>query len=198
MKIDKNIVLAKKDLRKKIIALRDALPESKRNIKSKVIALKFLETKKYEKITNILLFHPFGSEIDTRPIIFDALQKNKRVMLPKIIGKDYIGLYYITDPDRDLEPGTYNIMEPSSLCKRALPPEIELAVIPGVCFDRAFNRLGYGGGFYDRLIPQIKKDVLKISLCFDMQLVENIPVCDYDKKVNVIITEKTILKDSAR
>ncbi len=196
MKTDRNIVLAKKNLRKKLIALRDALPENQRNVKSRVIASKFLNIKNYEEAKNILLFYPFGSEIDTRLIIFDALQKNKKVILPKIIAKKYIELYFVGDLKKELKPGTYNIMEPSSLCQRAFPEEVDLAVIPGVCFDKNFNRLGYGGGFYDQLIPQLRKMTLKISPCFDMQLVENIPVYAYDMKINVIITEKKILKDS--
>ena len=196
MKTDRNIVSAKKNLRKKIISQRDALPESLRNEKSRVTSLKFLNIKNYKEAKNILLFYPFGSEIDTRLIISDALQKKKKIILPKIISKINLGLYFVGNPEEELELGLFGIMEPSAKCRKAFPEEADLAVIPGVCFDEDFNRLGYGGGFYDRLIPQLKKEVLKISLCFAMQLVENIPVSTYDMKINMILTEKRLLKDS--
>lgn len=194
MKTDSDIELSKKNLRKRIISLRDSVSRNLRDIKSRIIALKLFESEYYKNAGCILLFYSFGSEVDTRPVIDNALSDNKRIILPRIKDKNIIETYFVTNPEKELQSGYFGIMEPvPERCKKASPGEADLALIPGVCFDRKLNRLGYGGGFYDRLIPELNKEVLKISLCFDMQVIENVPVSDYDMKIDMIITEKEIL-----
>jgi 5-formyltetrahydrofolate cyclo-ligase len=194
MKTDRDIELSKKKLRKRIISLRDSVSENLRDSRSRIIALKLFEIEYYKNAECILLFYSFGSEISTRSIIDNALSDSKRIMLPRIKDKNIIETYFIANPEKDLQSGYFGIMEPvPERCKKASPKEADLAIIPGVCFDRNLNRLGYGGGFYDRIIPELNKEVLKISLCFDMQVIENVPVSDYDMKIDMIITEKEIL-----
>jgi len=196
MKIDKKLELNKKFLRKKIINLRDSMSSLEREEKSKVIASKLFNIEKYKKAKFILLFYPFGSEINTRIVIKHSLLLGKKVALPKVIGKNKLEAYLVTDPDKELEHGFLEIMEPDTKkCNKADIKDIELAIIPGVCFDTNFNRLGYGGGFYDHLISSLDKKALKISLCFEAQLIENVPVYNYDKKIDMIITEKRILSN---
>ncbi|MDD3520185.1 MAG: 5-formyltetrahydrofolate cyclo-ligase [Actinomycetota bacterium] len=193
MKISKDIELNKKKLRKKIIDLRDSIPENRRSVYSEIIASKLLKNVKYKESSCILLFYPFGSEVDTRIIINDLLSCNKKIILPKVTDKNIIETYFVNNPLEELEPGYSGIMEPTAQkCNKASIKEADLAIIPGVCFDRNFNRLGYGGGFYDKIIPKLNKNVLKISLCFEIQLIENVPVCAYDMKIDMIITEKNI------
>ncbi|HAX18473.1 MAG TPA: 5-formyltetrahydrofolate cyclo-ligase [Actinobacteria bacterium] len=194
MKTSADIELNKKNLRKKIISLRDSIPEDQRNKKSRLIALKLFKNRKYRESECILFFYPFGSEVDTRLIISHSLCRNKRIILPKVSENNNIETYFVKNPEKELKPGYFGIMEPDiQKCRKAALKEIDLAVIPGVCFDKHFNRLGYGGGFYDRLILQLDKNILKISLCFDIQLIENVPMSPYDMKVDMIITEKEIL-----
>jgi glycosyltransferase involved in cell wall biosynthesis len=84
-------------------------------------------------------------------------------------------------------------MEPvPELCKHAEIPDIDLAIVPGVCFDKNLKRLGYGGGFYDKLLPLLNNNVKKIALCFEMQMLPEIPISNYDIKVDEIITESNI------
>ncbi|MGM0367127.1 MAG: 5-formyltetrahydrofolate cyclo-ligase [Actinomycetota bacterium] len=183
---------SKKDLRQKIQKLRDTLPENIRKEKSKIIAEKFTSTAEYCQSKKILLYYPFRSEIDTTIIIKKAIEDNKEVALPKVENSK-LDIFLVSAISRQLERGSYNIMEPiKSFCKKVRLREIDLAVVPGVGFDRKFNRLGYGGGFYDRLLPSLRKDVKKIALCFDMQMVPSIPTSVHDVKVDVIITESNI------
>lgn len=84
-------------------------------------------------------------------------------------------------------------MEPTaSLCRPAKISDIDLAVVPGVGFDKNLNRLGYGGGFYDKLLLNIPDTVKKIALCFDIQVVDRIPVSKNDIKVDLLITNTRI------
>ena len=187
----------KKLLRKKIQLDRDSLPDEERAEKSRIITGKFFDSEEYKKAGNILIYYPFRSEIDTTIVIKEALDDGKRIILPKV-NDETLKLYFVSDPSSQLRRGSFEIMEPvDSICSPAEPDQIDLAVIPGVCFDRNLNRMGYGGGFYDRLIPLIPRDVKKIALCFDLQMVKEVPVSKYDIKINRIITESAVYESGS-
>ncbi len=189
---DKEIILEKKKLRKYIQDKRDALSIKEREIKSRAAAEKFFSTKDYIKARNILICYPFRSEINTKIIIEDALNKGKKIILPRV-DKNKLNLYFVNNLKDKLGKGAYGIMEPDPLlCKRTKAADIDLAVTPGIGFDKNFNRLGYGGGFFDRLFPYLPKRAKKVALCFDIQVMPNIPVAKNDKKIDILITESKI------
>jgi len=183
----------KKELRRYIQDKRDNLSLKEREKRSKEAAKKFISTKYYIKAKSILIYYPFRSEIDTTIIIKDALSKDKKIILPKVDNNE-LSLYFVNDISVQLKKGNYCIMEPvPSLCRCAKVTDIDLAVMPGVCFDKSLNRLGYGGGFYDKLLSYLPNRVKKISLCFDIQVLsKNIPTSKNDKKIDILITESTI------
>ena len=183
----------KRKLRKYIQNKRDCLSLKEREKRSKEAIEKFISTKYYIKAKSILIYYPFRSEIDTTIIIKDALSKDKKIILPKVDNNE-LSLYFVNDISVQLEKGNYSIMEPvPSLCRCAKVTDIDLAVMPGVCFDKSLNRLGYGGGFYDKLLSYLPNRVKKISLCFDIQVLsKNIPTSKNDKKIDILITESTI------
>ena len=188
----KTINRSKKAIRKSIQEKRDSLAPELRLDKSYIIARKFLGLKEYRKSGKILAYFPFRSEIDTRVIIKEALRQGKAVALPRV-NKKRLDLYYIKSLPGDLKPGSYDIMEPiPSKCTRALPGEMDLVITPGVCFDQKMNRLGYGGGFYDRLLREIPSHIPRVALAFDLQIVDCIPVSEHDLKINILITESVI------
>ncbi|MGM0365121.1 MAG: 5-formyltetrahydrofolate cyclo-ligase [Actinomycetota bacterium] len=179
----------KKKLRENIQKARDGLSPEKRQEKSREIANIFFKSSYYRKAGVILAYHPFRSEIDTTAVIRKALTDRKKVILPRVEHKR-LKLYYVQDPKSQLEPGTYGIMEP--VRDKSVPAgsaEVDLALVPGVAFDRNMNRLGYGGGFYDRLLPRLDPGVKKVALCFNLQLVPEVPALEHDIKIDVIITE---------
>lgn len=189
---DKEIILEKKKLRKYIQDKRDALSIKEREIKSKAATEKFFSIKDYIKAKNILICYPFRSEINTKIIIEDALNKGKKIILPKV-DKNKLNLYFVNNLKDQLEKGAYGIMEPTPpFCERARVTDIDLAVIPGIGFDKNFNRLGYGGGFFDRLFPYLPKRAKKMALCFDIQVMPKIPVAKNDRKIDILITESKI------
>ncbi len=161
-----------------------------RREKSKIIAGRFTSLPEYKTAKTILLYYPFRSEPDIRIIIDKALCDGKKVVLPKVEG-NILKLYYVNDIAAQLKSGAFGIMEPDKdKCKEAALDEIELALVPGVCFDRYLNRLGYGGGFYDRLLPFLPASAKKISVCFQKQMIDKIPSGKYDIAVDMVITEE--------
>ena len=188
----------KKTIRKIIQAARDRIPLKERLKKTKQIAEKFIQTDEYRRAKTILIYYPFRSELDTTIIIKKACKDNKNIILPRVFGKD-LNLYLVENLKTQLKKGSYSIMEPViSLCKPVIISDIDLAVIPGVCFDKDLNRIGYGGGFYDRLLPKLNKDVIKVALCFEMQIIDRIPVSESDVKVDKIITESNIYESEIK
>jgi 5-formyltetrahydrofolate cyclo-ligase len=184
----------KKELRKKIQNRRDNLSVQYRKKRSKIIAEKFLNTDYYINSSNILIYYPFRSEIDVTIIIKEALKNKKNIILPRIYNRQ-LKLFYVNDLEKQLEKGTYNIMEPTiDLCMPAEISDIDLVVVPGVGFDKKLNRLGYGGGFYDKLLLRIPKEVKKIALCFDIQVVDSIPASKNDVRVDLLITDAKIYR----
>ena len=181
--------LLKRKLRKEIREKRDSIKITDRKKISKIIAEKFFKTGFYTGSDKILAYYPFGSEIDTAIIIRRALKNNKKIILPKVYGRE-LKLYYVNKLSEQLEKGKYGILEPiSSLCRPAGVKDIDLAVIPGLGFDKDLNRLGYGKGFFDRFLRLLPEEVKKIALCFDVQVIGNIPVSEYDIKIDLLITE---------
>jgi len=179
-------------LRKKIQQIRDCLSEKERIAASEKIADRFFKTKEYRNAKNIFIFYPFRSEIDTTIIIKKAVSDGKRIILPKVAGEK-LKLFFIDKASKQLKPGAYGIMEPcEDKCKQAKISQINLAVIPGICFDRNCNRLGYGRGFYDKIIPQLPVKTKRIALCFHIQMIKKVPVERHDSKVDKIITEENI------
>lgn len=184
--------LLKKELRKRIQNKRNSLPIWDRKKRSKIIAEKFFGTAYYNNSNNILIFYPFRSEVDVTIIIRHALKNKKNIILPRIHDQE-LKLFYVDNLKKQLERGAYGIMEPIiGLCRPAKISDIDLVVVPGISFDKNLNRLGYGGGYYDKLLLHIPEGVKKIALCFDIQVVDSIPVSEHDIKVDILITDTKI------
>ena len=152
--------------------------------------LKFLEKKKI-KSKIIGGYYPFNYELDILNIL-EALEKRKYILsLPKIAKNNEMDFFQWSSKD-PLKINKYGIPETTS--KKKIYPRIFL--IPMVGFDGKLNRLGYGGGFYDRYLSKVqdKYKIVKIGVCFSFQKISNIPVNNYDIKLDYIITEKKIIE----
>lgn len=191
-KSSKTIQCLKKDIRQKVREKIKNLPAGYREKSSRLIAEKFLHSAHYINSKNILIYYPSGCEVDTTVIIGDALKSRKNIILPRVCNKE-LELYFVSDPGTQLEKGAYRIMEPiAGLCRPAKISDIDLIIVPGISFDKNFNRLGQGGGYFDRFLPRLTEKVKKIALCFDIQIVNTLPVLEHDIKVDIIITESMI------
>jgi 5-formyltetrahydrofolate cyclo-ligase len=118
-----------------------------------------------------------------------ALAEGKRVVLPRVKGKE-LELLEIEDYDQDVAPGIWGIPEPERGRSMELK-DIGLIVMPGAVFDVRGNRIGYGGGFYDKLLPLYTGRT--IALAFELQIIPEVPAAAHDIPVHMIITEKRII-----
>ena len=140
---------------------------------------------------NIGGYYPLNFEIDSLAILYLLEKKNYNISLPKIEKKNQMNFLQWSS-NEPLKINKYGIPQPIS-AKIVFP---DILLIPLVAYDKNLNRLGYGGGFYDRYINKIekRKKVIKIGLAFSYQKVKIIPINQYDKKLDYVITEKQILK----
>jgi 5-formyltetrahydrofolate cyclo-ligase len=186
----------KKAMRKKIIELRDQYTSEEIKEKSKLIAANLFCIPEYQLAKSVMFFITFGSEVDTREMVEETIQRNKAVLVPKALPETRELIpSLLLDYDKDLEPGAYNIPEPRKSSLRPYKPDtIDLLLVPGVAFDQSGNRLGYGGGYYDRFFELLKPKTPLVALVFDMQICESIPVEKWDHPVDVIVTEKRIIR----
>jgi len=174
----------KSEIRKKIIQLRKKNYFKDLSISSSKL-LKFLEK---EKIKNKIIggYYPYNFEVDTIDILKKLEKKNYMISLPKINKSSKMNFYQWSFKD-PLSINIYGIPEPISN-KRVYP---EVLLVPLVAYDNKLNRLGYGGGFYDRYISNIQnnKKIIKIGLGFSFQKIDKLPLNQHDKKLDYIINE---------
>lgn len=192
----------KKDLRKEILALRDTLTLEARIEKSRIITEKVIRHEKFQEADKVLLFASFRSEVDTTEIFKVAIAMGKEVYFPRVEGKEME--FYRIEKETDLIEGYRGIREPKGEAstrfavnpKAGDAPKI-LVIMPGAVFDADGNRIGYGGGYYDKFLLRLEttieqKNLYKIALAFECQMVEkNIIIKElHDKNPDIVITEK--------
>jgi 5-formyltetrahydrofolate cyclo-ligase len=155
--------------------------------KSKIIQEFVINTEEFQQAEVVGTYFAFGSEVTTELIIGRAKTLDKKIALPRV-EEDKITFYELSST-KSLIKGKFGILEP--------PPyghlsEIDLLIVPGIAFDKKGNRLGYGKGFYDRLLLSGKRTTFSIGLAYSFQLVENLPYDLYDKRLDAIASEDGI------
>ena len=180
--------MLKSKLRKKVLKIRKVA--NKNNLKIDFNKVFSLIKKNYLIKKSIGGYFPVNYEVDDLEILKEFAKKNYQISLP-VIKKNFNMDFYKWSFDDPLKINQYGIPEPNS--KKLIYPDVIL--VPLVAFDNNLNRLGYGGGYYDRVIKKLSKTkkILKIGLAFSIQKINSVPVTKYDKKLDYIITDKYIL-----
>lgn len=178
----------KKELRKEIIKKRDELDCTEKKIKDKKIIEKLKGTKEYKEAKEIFIYIGFGSEINTKILIEDALEDGKEVCVPKVINKEMV--FIKINSLENLVTSNYGILEPVGDKNNFNVDNLGLIIMPGLAFDKQGNRLGYGGGYYDKFLSNNKINVKKIALAYNFQILDKVPSEEHDIKVDSIITEE--------
>jgi len=178
----------KSKLRKKILKIREK--NNKKNIR--IDFNKIIKILKKEKMTKKIIggYYPVNFEVDDLELL-KKFEKNRfNISLP-VIKKNFQMNFYRWSFSELLKVNKYGIPEPET--KNIVYPDILL--IPLVAFDKNLNRLGYGGGYYDRLIEKLskKKNIIKIGLALPVQKIDKVPINIYDQKLDYILTNKYII-----
>ena len=170
----------KQELRTKYLKIRNDI--SNKDIKSDIIFNKIINTSEYQSANTVALYKNLISEVDTNKLIDYTLTIGKTVSLPRV--EDNNLNFYKVDKQTLLIKSNFGVFEPIS--NQVIPKEnIDLIIVPGVCFDKNNNRLGFGKGYYDRYLMNTK--MKKIGICFIEQLTNNIPADSNDVKMDLII-----------
>lgn len=187
----------KKELRKKYLHMRSSIPKSEIIEKSHTIIQKLVKTDYYRHANVIMTYVDFKNEVVTRDFMQVALDDGQRIVVPVTdTASRKLYLSEIKDIRHELGPGTYGVLEPKKEFIREVSiDELDLILVPGLVYDMRGYRIGYGGGYYDRLLRNINKKTKTIGLAFDFQLVPMLVVESHDQKVDIIITEKRIIHD---
>jgi 5-formyltetrahydrofolate cyclo-ligase len=192
---DLNMKEDRQELRQKILGTRDGLSESDRYTKSISVMHNFWTLLEREQWSTLFIYVNFRSEVETEELIKRCIKGGIRVAVP-LVDASAVNMipFLISDPERDLKPGYYNIPEPDpQKALRVAAAEIDAAVIPGSVFDIHGGRLGYGGGYYDRFLLNDAPQAKRIGFAFELQVVEKVPLEPHDQPLDILITEKRIV-----
>lgn len=183
---------AKRAVRARVLAERDAVSASERDRATACIVDHVLSLPEVGRASTVMAFWSFGSEPDTLPLIEALDSRGVRVALPRIVGGDIEAYAYA--PGDAVTTTSFGASEPST--GDALDPSaIDVVVTPAVAFDRSGRRVGYGGGFYDRFFPRTRPDTLRVGIGFDLQLVEeDLPSGHFDLGLDGVVTESGVLR----
>jgi len=183
----------KQEIRKKILVLRNGMTQDEIAAKSGEIVRRLLELPEIRESSTLMVYLSFGSEVQTDGILRWAWGKGKRIVVPRC-RPDEKGLRpCLLSGFSELETGHYGIREPKAEQVRAVPAgEIDVVLVPAVAFDRRGFRAGYGGGYYDRFLPEAPRAV-RIGAAFTCQMVGRIPTGPHDIPVDRIVTEEGII-----
>ncbi|MCL1935902.1 MAG: 5-formyltetrahydrofolate cyclo-ligase [Defluviitaleaceae bacterium] len=187
----------KQTLRKQIKQSLNKMTENERKEKSNKIANKLFETEEFKNADVIGITISFKTEVRTKEIIEKCFELKKIVAVPKIdISNKKMYFYEIKNfyyLEKNITKNNIILTEPNiNICKKIESNQINLLIVPGLLFDENFNRLGYGGGFYDRFLD--KNYLPNISIAYQIQVVKEIPIELHDKKINSILTENNFYK----
>ena len=185
-------------IRRVVLGVRDAIAPETRAAKNSLTKERLLALPRFLHARVIFFFASFRSEVSTGPLMEESLKRGKRVVVPRVDrDSKSLKLYEITALS-ELVPGYMGIPEPEvSEERRRDINDADLVIMPGAAFDTHGNRLGYGGGYYDRLLSGLVKNIPLIAIAYEEQIIESVPVGPHDIRVHVIVTDSRTIECAA-
>lgn len=181
----------KRTVRQQMIEARLGLGPDERAERSRRAQMALVQSAWFQQASLVMLYLPFRGEVETALVAEAARAAGKRLVLPRVatrpVKKLWLHLW-------EGEPvvGTYGILEPAQSWPLVEPGEVDLVVVPGVAFDRQGTRLGYGGGYYDRTLPLMKRARF-VALAYGFQVVNALPAAPHDVPLHGIATEEGLI-----
>jgi 5-formyltetrahydrofolate cyclo-ligase len=175
----------KRTLRHQLTQRRDHLSPSKREQAAQTVVTRIASLADYQRADTVLTYMSFGSELSTADLVQRILQDGKQLVLPRMVGKR-LTLHRVSDPETDTVPGCWGIPEPTANLKEVAARDISLFLLPGLGFDIDGGRIGYGRGFFDRLLAD--SNGIRAGIGYDEQLLPAVPMAPWDQRLNWVIT----------
>lgn len=184
-------------LRRRILGARDKMPAAVRLNRSDAVWKRLVEVPAYQTAPLALFFITHGTEVETAMMRRLSRELGIAVAAPRSEPGSHSMRFHLLEDDEAMVPGAYGILQP--------PPEAPLAVltpdtvvlVPGAVFDRKGNRLGFGGGYYDRWLSGEGKGLATVGLAFREQVVEAVPVQPHDVPVDLLVTDEEVVDCAA-
>ncbi|HCW22854.1 MAG TPA: 5-formyltetrahydrofolate cyclo-ligase [Lachnospiraceae bacterium] len=184
----------KEALRENMKKMRDAIPEDQRKIEDAQLLDIITKTALYQEAESILTYVSFGSEVSTRDLIDRAMKDGKKVYVPRVNGDTME--FYRFEEWKELEESRLGILEPDKNPAKRFPYELHISldraqdcvfIVPGLAFDSHCNRLGYGGGYYDKYLQGFEKR-MTLGIAYSEQIVDRVPVTNKDQSLDLVVT----------
>lgn len=187
---------AKAALRTRVLAARDGLAPDARAADAAALLERLRLLPEWQEARCLMLYLGIRSEFDPAPLARAVLDEGRRLALPRILrGHGVLEVREVRDLDQDLREGVWGLREPDpARCAEVPVAELDLVLVPGVAFDRLGGRMGYGAGFYDRLLAAPDLAAVRVSALFDAQLVASVPRESHDKPVDLLVMPSRLIR----
>ena len=172
---------------------RDGIEQVERRAAAHELAQVLLVLPELTSATVILAYAALPNELDPMPAVWRLRKRGVRVAYPRIEAPGVLGMHFV-DHEIELVPGPFGLAQPGEHAARTPHEAIDAVLLPAVAFDERGMRLGYGGGYYDRLLPMLRPGCVRIGIAFEEQVLPEIPTEDHDACVDIVITPARIIR----
>jgi 5-formyltetrahydrofolate cyclo-ligase len=186
-----DISARKATMRRLVLARRARLTPDERAAHAIALVDNVLALEEVAQARAVLAFVAISTEVPTDALLRAVLDSGKTLLLPYVSDEGAMQAAAVASME-ELEPGYRGIPEPSTKAPLSIS-EADAIVLPGVAFDERGGRLGYGGGFYDRFLDSAA-GASRIGICFDVQMVEEVPMVEHDHRVDIVVTEARTIR----
>jgi len=183
-------MMDKRELRARMRVMRQGFPPEKQRLASQAVHERLKESAPYREARCVMAYIACRGELSLETAIKEILESGRTLVLPRCEQPGVMTARRITDLSQ-LVPGILGLMEPDAACEVVPPQEMDLILVPGTAFDREGNRLGQGGGYYDRFLA--KTAALCVGICHEQALLESVPCEAHDKRMDAVITPDTAI-----
>lgn len=181
----------KKQVRRSLRIDRRAFPNEKRLEYSRQISERLFQSQEYAQAKAIMVYISTRIEVDTSLIVRQALADGKAVAAPRCKSKIHVMDFFVIKSTEDLDDGAYGLSEPREGCELFTAYEDSICIVPGLSFDTNGQRMGFGGGYYDRFLSDYSG--ISCGLCFDEFISDTLPTEETDVAVDMIVTQSKII-----
>lgn len=184
--------MPKRQFREELLKKRRNLSAKERESKGLLIQENAKKRIPWDSIESIGLYASQGSEVQTDLLFKNAKELGKSIAYPRITTEEELQ-YYIIDELKELIPGLFGVNEPLNSQTHRSIESLDIIIIPGLAFDRFGYRLGYGRGYFDRILAGVDSKKV-IGLAFDLQIIDKLPAQPHDIRVGAIVTESGVIE----
>lgn len=183
----------KAELRAHMRTLLAAMSDEQRHAASVHACAKLVKLEAFEHANVVMLYMPLAMEVDPTAVALHCFRRGQTVCVPKVdwARKDMDPVEVTSLDDHVMDCDEHGVRTPRH-CRPIMPALIDLVVVPALAFDPQGNRLGRGGGYYDRFLARLKPEVVTVGLVFDQQIVDSIPVNSHDVTVDIVVTDRRV------